>query len=326
MNQYKRRVPSILSHDPSFHLLTPDLQNNPDYKLYRFKWKNNPEHFKVGEFPIHLDLELNTTCNYSCPKCFQSFEKPQPQYMDWRLYQKIIDEGAEKGLCSIKLQYRGEPLCSPILIDAVKYAKRAGIIEVMFNTNASLLITSMSAALMKAGLVKIICSVEGSNCQDYLDNHHSNNFYLVLSNIAKLQALKSKYKIFNPIIRVQKVSRNFNHEASYLSFWERIADQVAIDEYFDYQDQTEDERILENFHCHQLWQRLVVLTDGRVLSCCGTNNTDMVVGDANRISIETIWKKSRILENMRILHREGNSHKIQKCRICHLRKGIRQNT
>ena len=41
--------------------------------------------------------------------------------MDMALFKKIIDEGAENGLYSIKLSLRGEPLLHPQIIDMVDY-------------------------------------------------------------------------------------------------------------------------------------------------------------------------------------------------------------
>ncbi len=53
-------------------------------------------------FSIHLDIELNSTCNLRCIKCYHSFDKPEPKEMPIDLVKKIIDEGVEKELASIK--------------------------------------------------------------------------------------------------------------------------------------------------------------------------------------------------------------------------------
>ena len=57
-----------------------------------------------------LDLEATTHCNLKCFMCFQSYDAPKADIMDIKLFKKIIDEGFQKGLCSIKTQYRGERL------------------------------------------------------------------------------------------------------------------------------------------------------------------------------------------------------------------------
>ena len=128
------------------------------YRKYREKWNTYPVKRKVATFPIHLDIELNTTCNLKCVMCFQSFDPPEAQLMDLEMVKQIILEGAKYDLCSIKLNYRGEPLLYPHLIEVIKFAKQMGVIEVMFNTNGMLLDINKAAKLVKSGVDLIIFS------------------------------------------------------------------------------------------------------------------------------------------------------------------------
>ena len=45
--------------------------------------------------------------------------------MDFKLFKKVVDEGSENGLYSIKLNYLGEPLMNKNLPKMVEYAKAA---------------------------------------------------------------------------------------------------------------------------------------------------------------------------------------------------------
>ena len=88
---------------------------NEEYKKYRDKWNQNPKNLVVEDFPIHLDFELTTYCNLSCPEKICSLRCPYSlphgeilpkQNLSFEIFKKAIDEGVGKGLCSIKLSYR----------------------------------------------------------------------------------------------------------------------------------------------------------------------------------------------------------------------------
>lgn len=314
--------------DPTFHLKIKSKKKEGNaYKEYRRKWEENPKNFIVDDFPIHIDLEMNTDCNLRCFMCFQSFDTPKKQVMEFDLIKKIIDEGSEKGGLSIKTQYRGEPLLYKNLPEVVKYAKSKGYIEVMFNTNAILLSEDISLALIEAGIDKIICSIDGYTKEIYEEIRVGGNFEVILKNIKYLIKLKKKLGSQKPIVRVQMVDTPKNHHQieGYIEFWKNIVDEVAIEDMLDWKADAEDYSPLEDWACAQLWQRLVVLADGDVLPCCrgiqGGNEKLVVLGNAYNESIENLWKGKRITE-LRSLHMQGLSHKIRMCRLCGLRKDV----
>lgn len=314
--------------DPTFHLeLAKYEEQTAEYKEYRRRWNENPKNFIVDDFPIHVDLETITNCNIHCFMCFQSFDPPKPLKMELELFKKVIDEGAEKELCSIKTQYRGEPLLDKRMPHMVKYVKGKGIIEVMFNTNATLLSEETARALIEAGLDKIICSVDGYTKEVYENVRIGANFETVLNNIKNLQSLKKKMGCKKPIVRVQMVDTPKNHDQieGYIKFWGKIADQVAVENMLDWEAAEEDSTPLEDWACAQLWQRLLVLADGDILPCCratrGGTDKLFVLGNAHKLSLQEMWKSDK-LNRLRTLHEEGQSHEIKMCRLCGLRKDV----
>ena len=259
--------------------------------------------------------------------CFQSYDPPKSMLMGIDLFKKCIDEGAEKGLCSVKMQYRGEPLLNPGLVEMVRYAKQKGVIEAAFNTNASLLKSSMAEGLIDAGLDKVICSVDGCSKDVYEGIRIGLDFDSVLENIRNMQELKKKKNSKNPIVRVQMVDTPKNHDQinDYVEFWGGIADQVAVEDMLDWQMEEENAAVLDNFACSQLWQRLIVLADGDVLPCCramrGGSEKLEVLDNVKTMSLSGIWRGEK-MSALRELHRRGESHRIKMCRLCGLRNFI----
>jgi len=314
--------------DPTFYLKKDSVKTITEkYKEYRRRWNEDPKKFISNNYPIHVDLETNSHCNLKCYMCFQTFDPPEKKIMDLDLAKKIIDEGTQKGLCSIKTQYRGEPLLYKDLPELIKYAKDKGIIEIMFNTNATLLTANLANKLIDAGLDKIICSVDGYQKDVYENIRILGNFDIVLKNIIGIQKIKKAKAVIKPTVRVQMVDTPRNHHQieGYLKFWSDIVEQVAIQDMLNWDSKEEDATYLENWACAQLWQRLFVLADGDVLPCCraiqgGTSKLE-VLGSAFNESLENLWKGKRMTE-LRTLHKLGQSHKIKMCRICSIRKAI----
>ncbi|MDD9968296.1 MAG: radical SAM protein [Myxococcales bacterium] len=283
--------------NPSFHLQAGcHERDDPAYKAYRARWHKNPANNVVERFPVHLDIETTSACNLRCPMCFQAQADTRPDYgfMRWDLFTRLIDEGSEKGLASIKLQYRGEPLLSDNLEEMVAYAKQKGVIEVMFNTNATLLDSKRARALIDAGLDKIICSVDGHTPEVYnpirVFPKRPGDFDLVLRNIQGLRRLREELGSAHPLIRVQMVDMPENHAyvQEYTDFWmQNGADAVAIEEKLDYFGEfvrlslsraEADRAIYPEFQCEQPWQRLFVLWNGKVTMCCGDHYHRLPLG------------------------------------------------
>ena len=82
------------------------MLDNPDprFRDYRRKWEDWPKNFMVGSFPLHLDIEITGLCNLRCPFCATSYEPITDKgFTSLDSFKRIIDEGAEHGLCAIKL-------------------------------------------------------------------------------------------------------------------------------------------------------------------------------------------------------------------------------
>ena len=109
---------TIMDVNGNFHNVTGEdlfVRDDQAFQDYRRKWKDWPESFQVGPFPLFLDVEVTSACNLQCPFCATTYRGDQIRkgFLDEALHRKIIDEGAEKGLCGVKYNIRGEPLLHP---------------------------------------------------------------------------------------------------------------------------------------------------------------------------------------------------------------------
>lgn len=269
----------------------------------------------LRDFPMHLDIEVTSRCNLKCTFCDRQPYMKRGQFgdMDFKLYKRIIDEGRENKLWSIKLSYRGEPLLHDKVIEMISYAKESGILDIYFNTNGMLLTEEMSRRIIDAGLNRISVSVEGTKPEEYEKMRVNAKFETVLKNIDMLMALRRKLNAGHPKVRVQSVNYSGFDLEGYRSFWSGRCDEVAM---LDFTDMSRRVQGLDSeWACPQLWQRMTIEWDGLVFCC---NNDDLRLLSAGNVGNKTVrecWHDSKAA-SARELHRAGKSHKVNACDGC----------
>ena len=313
----------IVEVNSNYHRVAgKDLLINKDVRFseYRKKWKEWPEQFHVGEFPLFIDVEVTSACNLKCPFCattFKSKEIPK-EFISFDVVKVIIDEGAQNNLYGVKFNIRGEPLLHPEIHRIVKYAKQKGLIDVYFNTNATLLTEEVSKRLIDAGLGRLSISFEGYTKEIYEKNRVGAVYETVLANIENMQSLKRKLGVKHPKIRVQSVllpdiKDEFDE---YKKFWGSRVDEVG---YLDYKQMKEKKKGIEYpWACPQLWQRMGIWWDGTILPCNHDDNGLLALGNVRETTIKQEWHSEK-LKRVRKLHKEGLAHKVPACDGCYLR-------
>ena len=265
-------------------------------------WEKYSENKIVNALPPHLDIELTNRCNLFCSKCpyhgkDKVFEQ-EPCDMDFELYKKIIDEASTKNVRSVKLSFSGEPLLYPRIMEAIIYAKKRGL-QVNINSNGVFLNTATSQALIKSQLDVIILS-------DYdLDSQ--------LKGASILHAQKEVLRKENPYI----VMKGNN-----VMKWEGIADEIIPLVFHDYSKLQEDHERYD-FSCGMPWQRMLIRANGDVLSCaCGIGMIDLersTLGNITRSNLEDLWNSQK-MQFLRVCHENNESHLVNMCRKCPLRR------
>jgi len=288
------------------------------YKDYSRLWLELPQKYEIGDYPLHVDLELASICNLRCPMCFtlnQSFKDSVNQvFMDFNLFQKVIDEIAGK-VYKVNLGLRGESTLHPRFIEAVAYAKTKEIYEVTTITNASRLYLNFFIESVKAGIDRFTISIDGLE-QEYDKIRKPLKFKDILNKLKAIKDYKEQNNLIKPLIKVQGVWPAIRPNPS--EYYNTIAPFVDLVTYIplsDWRHQDTNIVYVEQFSCPVLYQRLVVGADGQVIMCLHDQDAENILGNAHYQTIYDIWHGQKFME-IRESHKRENFRLINTCRKC----------
>jgi len=292
------------------------------FVVYRLKWELATK-FKIAfPFPAHIDLEINSNCNYKCIFCPHGTGQMRNDMplMTLETAKKIMDELAKNKVYSVKLNWRGEPAFHPQLSEIVAVAKKAGIKEVQINTNAALFDEKKIKDLIVAGIDRVIFSIDATSPEVYSKIRGFDLYSKVVNNIKTFDKIRKELKRERPFLRVQMVRTELNkHQVlDYKKMWQGIVDDIRISDVTNRGQgdwlQVGDQVSIGRVCCPQPWQRMMIACDGKVLMCCSDWFEDYVLGDINKNSLKEIWQGQK-LKAARKLLKQGNFN-FKPCQEC----------
>jgi radical SAM protein with 4Fe4S-binding SPASM domain len=287
---------------------------------YRRKWEENPRRLESGAFPIHLDIEVTSRCNLKCPFCATTYgsDKFVNGQMTWETARKILDEAGAEGAYSCKFNIRGEPLLNRETPRFVRYAKEKGLVDVFFNTNATLLTENVGRELIEAGLDRMTISFEGFEKAVYEKNRVGATFEKTVDNIVNFRRLRERMGKKYPKVRLQAVlvPELKGRLDEFIAFWKDKVDQVSYNEMLPNVPKS-FEPIRSTWICPFPYQRLAIFWDGSVTTCYNDFFGHSVMGNVHTTSLKECWQVE--LEKLRRLFIEGRAHEQKACWECPLR-------
>ncbi len=290
-----------------------------EYLDYRMKWTSWPENKTVGEYPLNVDMELSTVCNLKCPMCYtirDEFQKRvSSQFMCFDLFKKVIDEISGK-VPALRLSLRGESTLHPDFIRCIQYAKKSGIKEVSTLTNGSMLSEDFFEKMLLAGIDWVTISIDGVG-KTYEDIRKPLKFQETLDKIRNIKKIKDIYHTHRPVIKIQTIWPAIrDNPEEYYDIFAPYVDLIAYNPLVEYGYKIEGIRYIPHFSCSQIYQRLIVTSNGMVIPCCANPSGNIYVGDAYRESIYDIWHGEKLNYFRRMFDPPYEWKKINGCLQC----------
>ncbi len=302
----------------------PTDRDRERWKVFRRRYHAAQRLEPVGDFPIQLDIGLNSNCNLSCPFCIQSTPErkaKKPTFLSFADYSKVIDEAAAQGLVSLKLNHNNEPLLVSELPEYIRYAKSKGILNVYIATNGTLLTARVSRELIDAGLTKIMVSLDAITPETYTAMRGIDKLSEITWNILTFLRTREALGRRFPLVRVNflRTPVNISEAAAFAARWKGIADMIGFQDQLGVPGVSNNSNQLpwpaETFRCSFPFKHIVVGSDGTLYPCCTFSGEQMPIGNIKSMNIRQAWN-SDLIKNLRELHRAGNYKMNSICRHC----------
>ncbi len=305
-----------------------NLLHKINYWNYRYKYNNAP--LLDLKVPVDLSLELSSFCTLKCSYCYHADEKSLPfkkAIMPFELAQSLIEQGAELGVHSIKYNGRGESTMHPrfkeITALGKKYAKGSTYIDRLTNSNFFFRRNHEDIYEGLSHQTKVKVSFDSFIPEVFEKQRTGATFENVLGNVDAFYnhplRIKSDTKLVIQAVRTL-LNKDEDIESEVKKRWPsalisvrdmvggRVNSDVSALEYV-----TRENR--ERQSCVQAHARAIVHSDGKIAPCCPAFKGDLIIGDANRDSLHTIFN-SLIAKQLRLDLKTKKAFELEPCKSC----------
>jgi radical SAM protein with 4Fe4S-binding SPASM domain len=278
---------------------------------------------RLSYLPVRLWIEPTSCCNLQCVMCpNRDLKKEQKGYMDFPLFQKIIDE-ASRFAFDVHLLHRGESLLHPDFFRMVRYAHDAGLVT-RFHTNGTLLDEEKSHKLIESGIDQFAFSFDGLDKETYERIRFKGNFERTVGNIVRFLEVKKSLGAKKPItilelIDFPEIIRKADR-AKRREFTRRFKglplDKIVIKELHNWAgDYGSVKKRKKYTPCTFLWHALIIFWDGSVLPCTQDFFGCLTLGNVKTSSLADIWNNDKIVR-LREKTLKGDVQDLEPCREC----------
>lgn len=301
----------------------------PAFRKYRDEWDRANAFALETDFPLFLHIEPNYTCNFRCPMCTQGNPELKAKFgyeeqltsVDIAL---ILEQGKANGCPSVSFQGDNEPFLIKALPDWFAMARDAGFLDIMVNTNGSVMTPNLAQRILDSGLTRIRFSLDAVTPETYAKIRIGGDFNKVIGNIEFFLKARAERGALLPRVGVNfvKMAVNAHELESFAAHWNDKVDFIVVQDFMspdiegDYAKLDIADRVpVEDFRCNQPWQRLYIRGNGDVTACCAMFNPYLKLGNIRSGDLKSLWHSDKARE-LRQLHKEGRYRENPICLQC----------
>ena len=286
--------------------------------------------------PEGIQVDVTNACNLRCVFCRQSIaDDSRPKgFMKIELLEKIAQDASDK-VFLFQFVVTGEPLLHKQITQMLRVAKAAGL-KTNMHTNGTLLNEQMSEEIIRAGLDELSFSFDTADKEQYEKLRRGAKFDDVVNKMRTFMAVKKRLKSKTPMIIMQNL-RIFWEDPSALEFekgYKELLKSMGMPVKFFVKHYVnpagkyngsnfalgDPEKFFKPLGktytpCQQLWRRLSISWDGKVLGCCNDDGGEYLLGDLNTQSIMDVWNGERMI-GFRQQHLKGEAKDLKLCKAC----------
>lgn len=238
---------------------------------------------QIEKFPSRIVIELTPLCNLSCVMCPRHIIEKNSGYMDFKLWEKLINEIVTINPQAIVLPFwRGESLLHKEFISFSQYALNRNV-RLHISTNGHFVKGEKAQILSEYEFITFsIHTIEGfENAVEFVKNYKSE------SNTVQISFVDCEKELMPYLDKVI----NSNDLLGFDSV--RLYEEHTKDGKFGYSGKNIS---FDRFFCPKLENTLVISYDGYISRCNHIWNTE--TEDVNTQTIQNAWS-SQVLSNIR---------------------------
>lgn len=260
------------------------------YEQYRAAWDNAPT--ITPNIPMNVDIELSAACNLKCPFCFLQNKayNHKPSFMLANLAMDIIDEAKAAGIPAVKMNWRGEPTIHPMFSSIMEYAKSAGFLDILINTNGNFKEPAIDGLMCAT---KVIVSVDSMEQLTYHKMRPGGNLMRVLNNVTRL------LEAGHGNVWIRRVVTEDNRAEDFVGLVRAaFGNLVKISEHGVFERGRDTTKPTRRAYCGYPSQRLVIAHNGDIFPCCVDYFQTLKLGNIKTDTLCSIWNGAK-LEQLR---------------------------
>ena len=158
--------------------------------------------------PPMVFIEVTNRCNLLCETCPRTYFTREPlRTLTFDEFRRIADQFPKMRRCT--LHGIGEPLLNRELPEMIAYLKQRGV-EVLFNSNGTLLTPAWQEALARSGLDQFRCSIDGARPETYAAIRGADLLHKVVAGLTGLAQTKARLGTATPWVSIWCVATREN--------------------------------------------------------------------------------------------------------------------
>ncbi|MDR2350514.1 MAG: radical SAM protein [Deltaproteobacteria bacterium] len=255
---------------------------------------------KAFDFPAHLDVDITTRCDLNCPMCPGGKKDSRFPGMgldlDPKLYDLALRECEKHSLPSLRIGVTGEPTLVRDLPLWVETAKKRGVSDIALITNGRNLDRELSEKLAKAGLARLMISVDAATPETYEKVRPGGDFRRLAENIRAFLRMREELKSPLPVLRLSYADFGQGEKTAFRELFSPLADYLSFQRPAKLTDARifpERSRKHENPEppppCPEPFARLALHASGTMFPCCSDFGRLKPVGTFPDMSIGEAW-------------------------------------
>lgn len=296
-----------------------------DYRQRYFHSLDADKHGEAPDFAHTVTLEFVNRCNLTCDMCYVANHTFAKATLEMESVKNLIDQVAVQGTTGLLLGVGSEGLLYKGIEDVIRYAKDAGVMDVILMTNGTLLTAELSEFLVSQEVSRVCISIDAATPETYEIVRGKNELDRVEKNVQGLADARKNHASALPIIRLSfcVTEDNQDEQEAFRDKWCDIVDYIDFQKINDFsyvgrEDEVklpdaEEDNDQKPF-CTKPFGYLNVWSTGDISPCCTFYGKSLTFGNISENTLAEVYDGEKMVDLRDQFLGKKELNKV--CKVC----------